>query len=395
MNKKRFLILFIICIFILIIIALSFLAIKYNKVNILEKGIFTDTNQNVSDGMEFFVYDNTEEKLKTLVRIARENGIDTVEYVNENNENIILDCHGKQRVSIDVSAELNKEYSFLVTSAGNTVTEKFLIDEAYMKEYLEGIMSIADISVEEGSTTKLTVQFHNIAEGKANYYKIGKGNWIKCTNLEVNEININSDTFDLNGVEAETGLIEVYTKQEDVAGNTLIKEQDIKVNTVKLDVFNDMRVKGKSLQQYGFTASWSSVEEKAFSIGNFQAGHHTDNANWSGTFTWNNPKTYGAKQIYVDFYHCPRKRNGMVSNASSRIIVNYIDGTQEIKNNVLTVGISETAPNSHCPITMDLKPDAKIKSIQFYLYGHDNYHSSSYSRLTNIVLKGIPLPIIE
>ena len=113
MNKKRILVLCIICICIFIIITLSFFALKHNNINFLEKRSFTDTKQNVIDGMEFFVYDNTEEKLKTLVRIQRENGIETVEYIDDNNEKVILDCYGKQCVSIDIKVELNKEYSFL------------------------------------------------------------------------------------------------------------------------------------------------------------------------------------------------------------------------------------------------------------------------------------------
>lgn len=396
MNKKRILKLSIICICILIISILLFLGLKYNKINILEKGIFADTNQDVIDGMTFFVYDNTEEKLKTLVRISRENGMDTVEYINENNENIILNCNGKQRVSIDINAELNKEYSFLVTSAGNTVTEKFRIDETYMKDFLDGIMDIKEITNEKGEMNT-GIEFFYKEDGKRNYYRITEtGSWIECTSLGLTQIDISGDGYELSNINfEEVPLVKVYTKQVDSLGNTLIKQREVAINKAKLDVFNDMRVKGISLDDYGFTASWSNVEEKNFAIGNFQAGHHTDNANWSGTFTWNNPKTYGAKQIYVDFYHYARKTQGSASNASSRIIVNYTDGTQETKNNVVTTGTSNSPPEVHCPLMLDLETDKEIRNIQFYLYGYDANYSSSYTRLTNIVLKGIPLPIIE
>lgn len=390
MNKKRVLILCTISI-VIILAVLAFIALKYNKVQFLEKGNVSETNQDVIDEMTFLVYDNTEEKLKTLVRISRENGIDTVEYANENNENVILNCNGKQRVSIDINAELNREYSFLVNSSGNTVTEKFRIDETYMEEYLDRIMNVADILDSEGNARAIGVEFPNRKEGETSYYRLGETrNWIQCTNVGINEID--TSMFDLNDV---NNNITLYTKRVDVGGNTLIKKQEIQPKIVSLNVFNDMRVLGTSLQEYGFTSSWANVEEKAFAIGNFQAGHHTDNANWSGTFTWNNPKTYGAKQIYVDFYHYARKTIGYASNASSRIIISYADGTQKTKNNVVTTGTSDRPAEVHCPLILDLDTDKEIRNIQFYLYGYDANYSSSYTRLTNIVLKEIPLPIIE
>lgn len=376
MNKKRILILCTIstCI---ILIVLAFIALKYSKVSFLEKGILTDTNQYVIDEMTFFVYDNTEEKLKTLVRISRENGIDTVEYANENNESVILDCHGKQRVSIDISIELNKEYSFLVTSSGNTTTEKLLIDEAYMKDYLDGIMLVTDISSEEDNIVKLELQFQNELDQKTNYYRIGNtGNWIQCANAEINEITIDDNQVDLNDLQ-DGNLARFYTKQVDVAGNTLIKEQLVEVKTVKLDVFNDMRVSGTSLQQYGFTASWVNGEDKAFTIGNFVAGHHTNNASWSGTFNWSNPKTYGATVLYVDIYQHARGS----SYAGSRVTITYSDGTTDTKTNANSGG------DKHYPTTINLKKGVSITNIQFYLSGKDENYTESSASITSIVLK--------
>lgn len=375
MNKKRILKLSIICICILIIIALLFLALRDNKVNSLEKGLLSETNQDVIDEMTFLVYDNTEEKLKTLVRISRENGIDTVEYVDENNQNIILDCHGKQRVSIDINAELSKEYSFLVTSSGNTTTEKLLIDEAYMKDYLDSIMLVTDISSEQDSSSKLKLQFQNDLNQKTNYYKVGeKGNWIQCANPEINEITTDNQV-DLNDLQ-NGNLAKIYTKQVDVAGNTLIKDQLVKVKIVKLDVFNDMRITGTSLQENGFTASWVYGEDTAFTIGNFAAGHHKYSCYWSGTFNWSNPKTYGATRLYVKI----NKYGRAAYSVRSKVTITYSDGT--------TSAIEE-------PTTINLKEGVSITNIQFYLNGFDPDYSESSASITSIVLSGIKVPIVE
>lgn len=384
MNKKRILILCIICICIFIIITLSFFALKHNNINFLEKRSFTDTKQNVIDGMEFFVYDNTEEKLKTLVRIQRENGIETVEYIDDNNEKVILDCYGKQCVSIDIKVELNKEYSFLVSSDGNVTTEKFMIDEAYMSELLDGIMFIENITEKDLTTEeeirKAKVQFYNMPEGKTNYYHVGKtGTWVKCENTDVNEVSVPQDN-DIDLVDVVNGkkIIEVYARQVDEAGNSLVKKAEFNVDTVKLDVFNDMRVLGKIPQQYGFTASWSKSESSAFTVGNFQAGHYSGAASWSGTFNWNNPKTYGATQLYLYINHYSQN---IYSTASSRVTITYSDGTTYTKTN------PTTKATKYFPITIDLKEGIEISRIQFYFSGYDDHASSSRAGLTRIILK--------
>jgi len=48
----------------------------------------------------------------------------------------------------------------------------------------------------------------------------------------------------------------------------------------------------------------------------------------------------------------------------------------------------------HYPTTLELS-DKKISYIQFYLNGLDKAYTGSKSRLTNIIFKGITLPVAE
>jgi len=63
-----------------------------------------------------------------------------------------------------------------------------------------------------------------------------------------------------------------------------------------------MRLTGKTLAQFGFSYSGSNNQHKSFAIGDFMAGHSSGAGSWSGTFRYSNPKSYGATQLYIDFY---------------------------------------------------------------------------------------------
>jgi len=225
-------------------------------------------------------------------------------------------------------------------------------------------------------------------EGTANYYKIGETrSWQQYTG----PVTLADSSIDLRDIKTGTNKLVIYAKQV-VNGEeifTTSHEEEI-TTTVKLDVFNDVTLSGKTLAQYGFTASWVNKEDGywAFALRDFKAGHGTNSANWSGTFNWTKAKTYGATSLYADIYQAGRSS----AWAQSKITVVYTDGTTSVKQNTRTTKNSNYV---HFPTTVQIDNTKTVNYIQFYLWGRDENYYHSVARLTSIILRGITLPVTE
>lgn len=75
----------------------------------------------------------------------------------------------------------------------------------------------------------------------------------------------------------------IMLKQQSEYGDIIIREETVQVpETGDLDVFAHCISKGKTLQEYRFTSSYSNSEDNAFSPYCLKAGHHVDYASWAG-----------------------------------------------------------------------------------------------------------------
>lgn len=249
---------------------------------------------------------------------------------------------------------------------------------------------------EEEALRKINIEYKGArVEESIKYYKIGEyRDWQEYTG-EIDLLDSQIDLVDLRGViEGENKLV-IYAKQ--VIGGEIISEsqyEEIITHAVKLDVFNYMRKTGKTLAEYGFTEKNVNNDARVFQIGNFTAGHSKQVATWSGTFTYNNPITYGATHLYVDFYQFATRRQKTSSTCATKLTAVYEDGTSTYKQNPTLTGSTYDGSWVHYPTEIELS-DKNISYIQFYLNGIDRDYSSSQARLTSIIFKGIQIPVTE
>ncbi len=263
------------------------------------------------------------------------------------------------------------------------------MDEDKYHEYLDSYINIGQIQIEESMDT-LEIEFNPITENVENYYKLEIDDvWKKYSDtvdlrntIDINDINFNIDEFDIKN-------INIYAKQVDKAGNTLInsKIQDFSKLKYKLNVFNDVSLSGKTLGEYGFTALFNNSEDSAFQVGNFQAGHHNNSPTYSGTFRLNDIK-YKPNRIAVNFYqYCGNSGHHGYVQSTLRVV--YKDGTNSTVNTAATTSVGSSR---NYLLTIDVE-DKEISYIEMCIAGRDPDYSNSYGKVTSIVFYGIQLPV--
>ena len=151
----------------------------------LEMKIITHIEKITKIGLEneetikisYQVYDNsTENKLKTLITINDIDGIDYVEYPDENKVN----GSKKDKMSFDYVMDKNQNYTFKIKSIDNDKIQEYTVcaDEQFVNDYGVGINKLKD---EEGYKVIEIANNIDLNDFKT-YYQIGENSdWIEGT----------------------------------------------------------------------------------------------------------------------------------------------------------------------------------------------------------------------
>ena len=218
MKSKNILIIILSIITLLIV----YLMIKYNILGQIQKNIEDKTQKMEENTLSYIIYDNTGEKLKTVVTIAKEEGIDSVEYTDNDGKIVKIEGQGNKRIAIDLKATVDVDIPFKIVSNELETTEVMHIPTDYIEKYM------ITTKLEEESTEtahKYNIEYNTdlVNENVKNYYKVGNDNekWIEYSNKMQIEL------ADLDNPENKTTTL--YTKEVNQYNDTLIKQEIVNV----------------------------------------------------------------------------------------------------------------------------------------------------------------------
>ena len=169
-------------IYILIIVAIIGIILLNNNFKIIEKitnGILQNADEETEEQplISYQVYDNSDEsKIKTLVNVNDNSGIEYVEYPDGTKTY----GNSKKQVTLDYIMEKKQNYTFKVkTKSNESIQEKTICaDDEFINN--NGIY-IANISSENGYKV-IDIENRTTLTGFKTYYQIGKnGNWTEGT----------------------------------------------------------------------------------------------------------------------------------------------------------------------------------------------------------------------
>lgn len=219
MLKEKKIIIIIIAVAILVFIGLIIMQ-KNGMIKRASKLLLRE-EEVIQDRIEYVVYDNRTEKIKTLVRISREEGIESIKYGEDENE-VIINCNGKKKVSIDFQAYVNKEYEFKVTSGGVEQVETLVINENYIDDY---------INIKSSDVKNINIQCTSPDISSLNskyYYKYGEnGAWIECSKNQKIYVSYNI----MNAMRINDNEAKIYTKIES-QGNQIIASKVFSIESI-------------------------------------------------------------------------------------------------------------------------------------------------------------------
>ena len=122
--------------------------------------------ETIEKDFNYRVFDNTGEYIKGKITIQKAGGIEQIEYPKEHGEGtVILDCYGKEMVSIDYETEFEGEYNFKITTASGTENKILKVDDNFLDEYIK-IEQLNDIHY-----NTVTIKYNNI-DTVTKYYKL-------------------------------------------------------------------------------------------------------------------------------------------------------------------------------------------------------------------------------
>ena len=384
MSKKVNLVVkFLIIISILVLAYIGYLAIEHNYISKVQYELKNEEETTlpvIKKGIDYRVLDNTERLIKGVVTISDPDGIQTVEYTDINGENAIINCYGKNKVSIDYNTILETNYDFKVNNSTKeeTLTVKLTQDD------IDGYVGISPGNSLEDYNTAI-IEYNNV-EPVTKYYKIGDfdDNWIQYTD----EIDISY----LHYTEKGSNQVKIYAKEVDPNGNTIINNKILEISSDKkrkMDVFSHFekyQKDGMSLEDYGFSVvSTSNCETFGFASRYFCAGHWYHRASWSAVFKldFTKFKNLNTSEISAGFIYW--LENGK-SSCYSNIEIHYEDGTSE------TVSPQWSGKAYEC--LGDIK-GKNVNHILFNIWGYDGWDSSSYGYLRDLEIRGIEQPIAQ
>ena len=219
--KKKFIY---ILLFFVIIFSLIILVTK-NKLTFINNFNSHKNNENTRE-IQFEPYSNENNLLKILVTITdNEYGLNKVTYKNDNDTDITINAHNKNKVSFDYTIETDGEYTFTASNTNGDKIEKKLIIDSINKEN-DTFGNLIDINiapiVEDGYSVahKANVNINFKYGQGTNYYKIGNSTTWSTYN---NEFQIDSNTILENNLqENDNKTIIIFAKKEDKANNKIL-----------------------------------------------------------------------------------------------------------------------------------------------------------------------------
>ena len=215
----------------IIIFTIIILAILNNNFKIIEK-ITNGRLQNADEETEeqplisYQVYDNSDEsKIKTLVNVNDNSGIEYVEYPDGRK----LETNNKTQVSIDYEMTKDENYSFKIKTANNESIQEQTVcvnDEFINKN---GV-SILKTNQENGYEV-LEIENKINIDGFKTYYQIGKnGNWVEGQG----KIGLTDYDLTTNKLINEDNTVTISAKIENQTNKntvTVSKKYDVNTNS--------------------------------------------------------------------------------------------------------------------------------------------------------------------
>lgn len=393
-NQKPFVITFSIII-LLLLLFIVFIIFQNNtdlfKINTDAK---KEEENRIEDKISYLIYDFPQETAKICVTIQRQNGIDSIKYM-QSNEQIELSCNGKQTVSIDMVVELDKEYNFNIFSNDTETIETIKVDANILDDYI--IFNDQPLS-EESKSKQLEIKYDPIIQQITKYYKLGyNASWVQYTDKLSIDLD-NDNIFDLNDIKPGTNILPIYAKGIDSQGKEVLKEYTYEIDTkVIFDIFRHVQLSGRNLSNYGFSVSWNNCEITGFDIRNLRAGHIRQSANFSATFGLN--FSFANTRLENTSFSENSKLNvglhiisGIVAfgfdswiNSSSTI---YYDNSTTSYN---TIGTQRTENAwRYNPYVVNINQESPIQNISFYIGGLDG-NGETQGCIQSLILTDIVL----
>lgn len=386
-------------IYIILILLISIIAIfifQYNGEFNLFK-IFNSFKPEVKNNLSYSLVDNTEEFLKTLVKIERDDNIESIEYTDVNNNIVVLNPVNKSVIGIDLKVKVAEEMPFKIVSNGLEEIEKLYIPSDYINNYIV-LTKDSDNSTEQNYLFSASYRTDLENETVNNYYTIGnRSNWTKYAN----PFNVTiSDISDF-----ATGQTTIHLKEETENEEKVIRDcTENAPLTGDFEIFrNALAVSGEDPTKYGITCiNKSNCESYWFDLSRMGGGHSSTTANFSSTFNidfqsnknfLNKVETSTIEVSYVLFGNSGRRyvdRPGFhgylnfASTSAAIAAIHYTDGTTEEKTTgKKSWGDTEITSTFSFPVDTS----KEISNITLTIEGYDDDYSNSYGYFSNVTLK--------
>lgn len=206
---------------IIILICLAF--ITQNSVILYKKENYSKGKSKNDNLLSYTIYDNSNEnKIKMLITIRNENGIEYVVYPNEEK----LECNGKTVICIDYQARKDEENIFKIKAInGEEKEEKIYANHDSIKNNSVWINCVAsNLGYKEIEIDKKIE-----LDGYEVYYKIGENSdWVKGTG----KMSIFDYDLIQNGLINDDNTITIFAKVENKNnGNNVILKEKYEVDT--------------------------------------------------------------------------------------------------------------------------------------------------------------------
>lgn len=383
--NKRIIIIISMIIAIIIFCIIVFISQKNNIQKFIEN--LNKEEETVKDGINCTAYDNQNEKLKSLIIISRVNGIQEVEYINDEGKTIKLNCNNKQKIAIDLEMKADKEYNFRVISNKEEKIEKI---QTNINDYIK-IIKPEDSN--ELEYNQMKIEFSDLVQSTSKkQYKINNGNWKDYTNtLQIDLEYMQIEKVLKNQIDAK---MTIHARTVDTAGNILKTSVDIDTTEIMSQdkdykIFNSMNKLGYTdLSKYGINKiRWENIGTDNqkwdwYSVGNIGGGHASGFKNYSMEISLN---CYNVKLQYETIELLFEYWIDRVGKVQGQIIVNYVDGTS---TNKLT---EQYTSNGHKQyrVQQNIDTNKAVKDIRIKIWGVDYDWYSSWGRIREINLKKI------
>ena len=254
-NKRKIVLILIICL-LLVLLTLTILNtaignnVLYNMYNTITGRALSDTTE-----LSYVVYDNQDEnRVKTLVTIANDNGIEYVIKPDETKVNV----NGKKKLALDTVSALDDEITFKVK-----IINSADVEEKKMKvtqQYIDDKFTLTDISTNDDYTIFNVACDLKMADTDKTYCRIGNNsdNWLEYENT------IKCNWLDIENKESNTvhtGISTIQFKKADKSGNIVYAKKQCQITSKNAEIYGNREKLGVDLNYYGITTYSSKTNE--------------------------------------------------------------------------------------------------------------------------------------